>query len=186
MANVVNSTPKIQVTQGPELGPGYALMNMLPAIPTRPVSDAVGGGRPVDIGKLSASQQRLATIAKIMAILAHLAIVTGIVLIGNRHFGNLRAGVGAATLYLILPYTAQMTGRVDHALPAALLLWAVLNYRKPVLAGIFIGLAGGLLYYPLFLLPLWFSFYWRRGAGRFAIGGIHVGFVDGLVIRFRR
>ena len=170
MANVVNSTPKIQVTQGPELGPGYALMNMLPAIPTRPVSDAVGAGASVDVSGMDASQQRLATIAKIMAILAHLAIVTGIVLIGNRHFGNLRAGVGAATLYLMLPYTAQMTGRVDHALPAALLLWAVLSYRKPLVAGIFIGLAGGLVYYPLFLLPLWFSFYWRRGSGRFGIG----------------
>ena len=170
MGNVVRSTPRMQVTQGPELGPGYALMNMLPAIPTRPVTDALGGDEPLGDGELSASQERLATIAKIMAILAHLAIVTGIVLIGNRHFGNLLAGVGSATLYLMLPYTAQYTGRVDHALPAALLLWAVLNYRKPIVAGIFIGLAGGLVYYPLFLLPLWFSFYWRRGSGRFAIG----------------
>ena len=48
-----------------------------------------------------------------------------------------------------------MTGRVDHSLPAALLLWAVLCYRRPLVAGIFLGLAGGLVYYPLFLLPLW-------------------------------
>jgi hypothetical protein len=170
MANVLNSTPRIQVTQGPELGPGYALMNMLPAIPTRPVSDALGGVAPPTDGEMDASQARLTMIAKVLAIIAHMAIVTGIVLIGSRHFGHLRAGVGCATLYLLLPYTAQMTGRVDHAIPAALLLWALLLYRKPFGAGIFLGLACGLVYYPLFLLPLWFSFYWKKGARRFGVG----------------
>lgn len=175
MANVVTSDSRVQVTQGPALGPGYALMNMLPAIPTRPVSEAPGGvSLPPDTEMISTeltpSQTRLARIAKALAIAAHLAIVTGIVLIGNRHFGNIRAGVGCSTLYLMLPYTAQMTGRVDHALPAALLLWAVLSYRRPMIAGAFLGLAGGLVYYPLFLLPLWFSFYWQRGRREFAIG----------------
>ncbi|GAA4444949.1 hypothetical protein GCM10023156_03940 [Novipirellula rosea] len=170
MANIVASTPRIQIEQGPKLGPGYALMNMLPAIPTRPVTDALAGSTMGDENELDASQSRLATIAKVLAILAHAAIVSGIVLIGNWHFGNMRAGVGCATLYLLMPYTAQMTGRVDHALPAALLLWAVLFYRKPLVAGIFLGLAAGLVYYPFFLLPLWISFYWRRGVWRFTIG----------------
>ncbi len=174
MANIVASTPRIQIEQGPKLGPGYALMNMLPAIPTRPVTDALAGSASGSVSssenELDSSQRRLATIAKVLAILAHAAIVLGIVLIGNWHFGNMRAGVGCATLYLLMPYTAQMTGRVDHALPAALLLWAVLFYRKPLIAGIFLGLAAGLVYYPLFLLPLWISFYWRRGVWRFTIG----------------
>lgn len=170
MANVVTSTPRVQVTQGPSLGPGYRMMNMLPAIPIRVVSDTPGGVSPPTTAELSPSQTRLAQIAKALAILAHLAICSGIVLIANRHFGNLRAGVGCAMLYLMLPYTAQMTGRVDHFLPAALLLWAVLSYRRPLIAGVFLGLAGGLVYYPLFLLPLWFSFYWRRGARSFAVG----------------
>jgi hypothetical protein len=170
MANVVTSSPRVQVEQGPELGPGYALMNMLPAIPTRPVSDQPGGAVPPRISELTDQQLRLTQIARALAILAQLAIVSAIVLISNRHFGNLRAGVGCATLYLLLPYTAQMTGRVDHALPAALLLWAVLSYRKPFIAGMFLGLAGGLVYYPLFLLPLWSSFYWQRGVRKFAMG----------------
>jgi len=170
MANVVTSTPRVQVTQGPSLGPGYTMMNLLPAIPTRPISEAPGGVSPPTSAELSPSQTQLSEIAKVFAILAHLAICSGFVLIANRHFGNLRAGVGCATLYLMLPYTAQFTGRGDHFLPAALLLWAVLSYRKPMIAGIFLGLAGGLVYYPLFLLPLWFSFYWRRGARSFAVG----------------
>jgi len=170
MANVATSTPRVQVTQGPSLGPGYTMMNMLPAIPTRPLSASPGGVSPPTNAELSPSQTQLADFAKAFAILTHLAICLGIVLIANRHFGNLQAGVGCATLYLMLPYTAQFTGRVDHFLPAALLLWAVLSYRKPMIAGIFLGLAGGLVYYPLFLLPLWFSFYWRRGARSFAVG----------------
>lgn len=170
MANVVTSTPRIQEEQGPQLGPGYALMNMLPAIPTRPISDSVGGDSAATIAELTPVQQRIATLAKVVAILAQLSIVVAIVMIGKRHFNNLCAGTGCALLYLLLPYTAQLTGRVDHALPAALLLWAVLMYRRPAIAGIFMGLAAGLVYYPLFLLPLWFSFYWQRGARRFAIG----------------
>ncbi len=170
MANVVASNPRVQVEQGPELGPGYAMMNMLPAIPTRPVSDQPGGAFPPTIAELSPQQAQLTKIAKALAIAAQFAIVCGIVLISNRHFSNPRAGFGCATLYLLLPYTAQMTGRVDHALPAALLLWAVLCYRQPFISGMFMGLAGGLVYYPLFLLPLWVSFYWQRGARRFGIG----------------
>ena len=170
MANVVNSNSRIQTTQGPALGPGYALMNMLPAIPTRPVSDSPGGVSPISLTELTTSQQQLTRVAKSLAIIAQLLIVMGIVLIGNRHFNNMRVGVGCATLYLLLPYTAQMTGRVDHVVPAALLLWAILCYRRPLIAGIFMGLACGLVYYPLFLLPLWFSFYWQRGARSFAIG----------------
>ena len=43
-------------------------------------------------------------------------IVVGIIAIGYWHFNNVKMGIGAATLYLMLPYTSQMTGRVDHAL----------------------------------------------------------------------
>ncbi|MGA2031474.1 MAG: hypothetical protein ABSG68_04395 [Thermoguttaceae bacterium] len=108
--------------------------------------------------------------ARTTAILGHLALVIGIVLIGYRHFDNIRTGVAAAALYLLLPYTAQMTPHVDHIIPAALLVWAVEAYRRPVVSGLLLGLAGGVVYYPLYLLPLWCSFYWRRGLVRFSVG----------------
>ncbi|MHB8969197.1 MAG: glycosyltransferase family 87 protein [Pirellulaceae bacterium] len=114
------------------------------------------------------------TIAKLMAILSHLAIIVGIIAIGYWHFNNVKMGIGAAALYLMLPYTSQMTGRVDHVLPAAMLIWAVFCYRRPLIAGIFLGLAIGVIYYPLFLLPLWFSFYWQRGLWRFIVGLVSV------------
>jgi hypothetical protein len=87
-----------------------------------------------------------------------------------RHFDNVKTGVAVATLYLLLPYTAMWTGDVTHAFPGALLVWAVVMYRRPLLAGMMVGLAFGTVYYPMFLLPLWISFYWRRGAVRFLIG----------------
>ena len=169
MANVVTSTPRNFVEQGPEVGAGYALMHKLPRIATQPMAVEAKTKPAVD-APMDPSTKRWTMVAKILAIAAHLAIVTGIILVGRRHFGNLRAGVGAATMYLLLPYTAQMTGRVDCALPAAMLLWAILTYRKPLFSGIFFGIAAGLAYFPLFLLPLWVSFYWQRGLRRFVIG----------------
>jgi hypothetical protein len=124
------------------------------------------------------------TIAKLVAILSHLSVVIGIIAIGYWHFNNVKMGVGAATLYLMLPYTSQMTGRVDHVLPAALLVWAVLFYRRPLISGTFMGLAIGVIYYPLFLLPLWASFYWRRGLLRFTIGLVCVLAVMALTLAF--
>ena len=113
----------------------------------------------------------LAATTRTAAILAHLAIVAGMVWLGYRHFGNIHTGVAAATLYLLTFYTSQLTSYVDHVVPAALLVWAVAAYRLPLLSGVLLGLAAGLIYYPLFLLPLWCSFYWRRGLVRF-VGGV--------------
>jgi len=104
------------------------------------------------------------------AVAAHLLLAVGIVLIGYRHFDNLHTGVAMASLFLLLPYTSQMTDRVDHVVPAALMVWAVERYRRPGVTGLLLGLAGGLVYYPLFLLPLWCAFYWRRGIVRFLLG----------------
>jgi hypothetical protein len=64
------------------------------------------------------------------------------------------------------------------------LVWAILFYRWPLLSGGMIGLALGTIYYPLFLLPLWISFYWQRGLARFLISvvamvGVII-LVDGL------
>lgn len=111
-----------------------------------------------------------AVMLRAMAVSAHLALVIGIALVGYRHFGNLHTGVAMASLYLLLPYAAQMAPRVDHVVPGALLVGAVALYRRPAAAGALIGMAAGLIGYPLFLLPLWCSFYWRRGLIRFLIG----------------
>jgi len=142
-------------------GPGNAMLFLIPNLVTNPSLWKKGG---------ELAEKGYVRTAKVMAILSHLAIVIGLVIIGYRHFGSIKTGIGASTLYLMLPYTALETGRVLHVLPAALLIWMVLCYRKPLWAGIFTGLAIGVVYYPLFLLPLWISFYWKRGLLRFGLG----------------
>ncbi len=142
-------------------GPGYALLNLIPSIPTSPL---------VPEGAEAHQPGRRLIIAKLIAIFCHLALILGIVGIGYWHFGNMKTGIGTATLCLMLPYTAQMTGHIEHVIPSGLLVWAVLCYRRPLTSGMFIGLATSLVYYPLFLLPLWISFYWRKGVMRFVSG----------------
>jgi hypothetical protein len=151
--------------------PGYWLMYLLPRVSTQTVIDQSAEEPASTQAERQQRRQEISEVtARVMAILSHVLIVSGIVLIGAWHFDNLTAGIGAATIYLLLPYTALRTGSVVHCLPASLLVWAVVLYRRPLVAGILIGLASGTIYYPIFLLPLWCSFYWERGVKRFLTG----------------
>ncbi len=191
MANVVTGKPKLEnlspvsksqtikadaTDEGPieaftTDAPGFWLVSRLPRISTQTVIRAGTSGGDKTPQQLVEQEQvvRHATV-RVVAILSHLMIVIGLLVIGHRHFDSITAGIACATQYLILPYTALWTGDVEHALPASLLVWAIVLYRRPLWAGLMIGLACGTIYYPLFLLPLWCSFYWHRGVKRFATG----------------
>jgi len=143
-------------------GPGYVMLFVLPVMPT-----FVGDGEDREPVTLSEEERQLELAAKILAVLGQIAIVAGLVYVGRRHFNSFSTGVGMATVYLMLPYTWQRTGDVLHILPSALLVWSIAMYRRPIASGVFVGLAAGVSYYPLFLLPLWLSFYWDRGRWRF-------------------
>lgn len=104
-----------------------------------------------------------------LAMACHLAVVLGLLMIGLRHFQDLTAGMAAGTLYLLLPYTAFHVGQFHHAWTAAFVTWAVFCYRRPALSGWLLGLGAGSVFVPIFLFPLWFGFYSRRGSGRFAL-----------------
>lgn len=166
MSNVITSDPELSDQRGPKLGPGYALLYRLPDLPTTPEHE----GPVWNSGDKPGDTQWVYNLARALVILANLAIVIGIVGVGYWHFENVKTGIGCATMYLLFPYTAQMAGNVEHALPGALLTLAILAYRQPLIAGCLLGLASGLVYYPLFLLPLWISFYYHRGLGRLLLG----------------
>jgi hypothetical protein len=104
-----------------------------------------------------------------IVILAHAAVILGLIFIGTRHFGEFQAGLAMAALYLLLPCTAYDVGKFSHVLPSALIVWAFAAYRRPMLAGSLMGLACGTLFFPVFLLPLWVAFYGRRGSLRFVM-----------------
>ena len=174
--------PENSATEEPLMhyGPGYPWVFDIFQLPTRILFQ--GEHRAEAASSLVTESQnslKLAT-TRTVAIFSYLAVVIGLVVIGYRHFDNIKTGIAAATLYLLLPYTAILTGgymdtaehigQVYHVLLAALLVWAVAAYRRPLISGILLGLAIGMFYYPIFLIPLWFSFYWKRGALRFAAG----------------
>lgn len=128
-----------------------------------------------------------------LALLCHVSVVVGLTLIGWRHFGDVRAGLSAATFYLLLPYTYMLlpdsplgVGRWDHAWAMAFVVWTVFFYRRPILAGAFLGVASGTAFYLLVTLPTWLSFYRGRGALRFFVSfllsaGLGVAVLGGLL-----
>jgi hypothetical protein len=115
-------------------------------------------------------------VERALAITCHLAIVAGLVCVGWRHFQDIHAGMAMATFYLLLPYTylllprnnTDLGGQWYHVWPSALLIWAVVAYRRPTVSGLLLGVGAGSVYFPVLVLPIWLRFYWRRGAGRFA------------------
>lgn len=106
--------------------------------------------------------------ARAMAFLSHLAVLLGLIAIGRWHFSDTNLGLAMGTLYLLLPVTAYDVTKVNQLLPAALIVWAVAAHRRPTIAGTLLGLACGTLFFPVFLLPIWIAFYWRRGALKFS------------------
>ena len=151
-------------------GPGYTLFNLFPIIPSFESGDAILKTNP-DTQKLT-DMSRYIIAAKSLAIASQVLIVLGLVLFCYFNYNNFKVGVGISTIYLMLPYTSMYTGYVLHVLPAALILWAIVSFRRPWIAGILFGLATSVSYYPVFLLPLWISFYWERGRWRFIVGSL--------------
>ena len=105
--------------------------------------------------------------ARAVAVFAHLMVVVGLLLVGRNLFGDYQLGLAMATLYLLLPCTAYDVGEVNHVLPSALIVWALLAYRRPMVSGILLGIACGIMFFPVFLLPVWGAYYGRRGILRF-------------------
>ncbi len=145
----------------PEAGPTTVLIGA----PVGAISEAVV----VDEGVLHAA----IVTARVMAVLSHLAIVIALFVLGYKLFGDRHAGLAMALLHLLLPCTFYQASEVIHVLPSALILWAIVAWRRPMISGGLLGLACGTLFFPVFLLPLWASFYGKRNALRF-VGALAV------------
>lgn len=113
--------------------------------------------------------------ARVFTIVGQIVVIVGLILIGVRHFSDASTGVMAATLFLLLPYTAYAIGRPDHIWPGALLVWAIFLYRSPILAGLLLGAAGAIAIFPLVLVPAWLQLYRGRGAGRLLVAVLLAG-----------
>jgi hypothetical protein len=119
-------------------------------------------------------------VSRVLASLAHLALVIGLLGIGWRHFERPLTGMAMAACYLLLPYTRMAVVDSTQLIPSALIVAAVFWYLRPAVAGILIGLAAGWLPACLGLVALWCGFYRRRGAVRFV--SVALGVVIGCAI----
>ena len=147
-------------TRGPEAGPTPSII----ITPVGAISEAV---TPPQSEAEEGRMQAAVVTARVMAVLSHLAIVSALYVLGLRLFGDPHAGLAMALLHLLLPCTFYQASEVIHVLPSALILWALVAWRRPVISGGLLGLACGTLFFPVFLLPLWAAFYGRRNALRF-------------------
>jgi len=153
-----------------EAGPTPSLIGA----PVGVISEAVtpGGEETED----SRNQAAIVT-ARVMAVLCHLAIVAALIVLGARLFGDMHVGLAMGLLHLLLPCTFYQAGEVIHVLPSALILWAIVAWRRPKVSGTLMGLACGTLFFPIFLLPIWASFYGKQNALRFFAALTVVGIV---------
>ena len=156
---------------------GALLVGLSAATATRRAEPESVGKRPpqfngIEDGVKAAIEQtqpaeRKAHVGRVIAIGCQIAVVVLLILICAIHFREFSAGVGAAALYLLLPYTSYRFDQSHHVWPTALLLGAFLSYRRPIGAGVLFGIAVGTSFFPIVLLPVWLQFYRGRGQGAF-------------------
>lgn len=135
---------------------------------------ALSGTLPDGTEDSPASQEARTMLARILVVIAHTTVVLGLLTIGRQHFVSLQLGIAMSCLYLLLPCTAVNVHELNQVLPAACLIWAFASYRNPIVAGVLLGLASGTLFFAGFLIPLWATFYGRRGGIRFMISVLGV------------
>ena len=110
--------------------------------------------------------------------------------------GDLRGpavGWGAVALYAASPYVIGLGGDefvigglafISHIAPVSVMLLAFMASKRPMLSGVLLAAAAGVLFFPLFVFPAWLGWrVWRReGAGRFALGFIGAGVAIAVLV----
>jgi hypothetical protein len=108
-------------------------------------------------------------VSRVLAVLAHVGLVVGLLLIGWRYFERPDSGMAMAACYLLLPYTRMAVVDSGQLISAALIILAVFWHLRPAVTGVLIGLAAGWIPACLGLIALWAGFYKGRGLIRFTI-----------------
>jgi hypothetical protein len=170
----------LQAVQDPPAAPSIAVTaapKELEGSPDQPADSAPPGAAGPALELIAAPIDHMFQdqAARVIAVLSHLVVIFGLLYVGRNVFNDVQLGLAMATLYLLLPCTAFDVGEVHHVLPAALTVWALVAYRRPMISGILLGVACGVMFFPVFLLPLWAAYYGRRGALRFVTALLLVG-----------
>lgn len=114
--------------------------------------------------------------AKVVAALFDGLLLLGLVLLGRRWHGW-QLGLAMAVTYAALPYTIDGLNFSSHIVATACSVWALVLVRRPALSGLALGAGIGALFYPVFLLPLWWGYYGGKDRWRFLLAIACVGAV---------
>jgi hypothetical protein len=123
--------------------------------------------------------------SSLACLMLHLCGVVALLFVGRRLMGW-DGALAAACLYLGSPYVLGLGGQetwigglayISHIAPTSALLMALWCVPVPFLAGVCLGIASGLLFFPAFFFPLWFGwFFWnKKGAFGFLWGFVLTG-----------
>ncbi len=141
----------------PPLTPGKASATMKQVIENTPLPPSLK------------NQQPQVIVQRVLASLAHLGLVVGLIAIGWRHFERPITGMAMAACYLLLPYTRMALVDSGQLIAAAMIVGAVFWHLRPTVAAVLIGLAAGWIPACLGLVALWLGFFRGRGALRFLV-----------------
>ncbi len=127
--------------------------------------------------------------SKCTTLLFDFTAIVALFLLGKR-CGGTHTGIVLAALFACNPFTIGIhefgLRSVSHIAAIPFLVFALLWIRIPLLAGMLLGIGSGMLYYPVFLFPLWLGYYWKTQAKRSAIlflsGFAAIGFLSLLSI----
>jgi len=170
----IAETISLPIDEGAKRNPADTKSDQLPEKPPgEAVVDQVLHDSPI-VGSIRSNEKPQVILKRVLACLAQLGLVAGLVAVGWRHFERPIAGLASATCYLLLPYARFALVDSGQLIPASLIVAALVFYSRPTLTGALIGLAAGWMPACIGLIPLWASFYRRRGFWRFVGVGMGV------------
>ncbi|APW61359.1 hypothetical protein [Paludisphaera borealis] len=123
-------------------------------------------------------------LSRVLAVLAHLGLVSGLWLIGWKHFERSITGLSMAACYLLLPYSRVALVDSGQLIPSALIIYAVFWHTRPTISGLLIGLAAGWIPACLGLIALWAGFYKGKSRLRYLLVSVSVALACALLGSF--
>lgn len=145
-------TIHLPLDQGAQRNPAETNDRRLEAAAPTPLPTPPLPNLPAPLTTKSPPQEVL---SRVLAGLAHLALVSGLITVGIVQFRRRVAGLAMAACYLLLPYTRIAVVDSGQLLAAALILWAVVWRNHPLRTGLLLGLSAGWIPAGIGLIPLW-------------------------------
>jgi len=180
-------------TYGPLLYLAHLPFQLVLRVPTNPPDATPRDAVKKDDAAVGPSYRWPNTLATKLACLAFFVAGLAGLFVSVRSLAGEDTALAAVILFAGSPYVLGLGGEqqvigglafISHIAPSAVLLLAFAALKRPVLSGVLMACAAGVLFWPAFLFPLWFGWRaWRReGALPFAAGFALAGLAIAAVV----